>query len=183
MYLRVLNVDSVLTILSSTIHSFFFKLRGGEFFPSFSISFSHIIMLRRTIPLAAITASARSMSVVVGSSTRVTERTHSCTDGVKLATRHWANFDVNDDDDDDSPSSRRRRRRRTRKILCLHGWLDNAASFERLAPALLESLSSSYDAIPTEIVALDFPGEFVLLLGLIVNSLEGKCARTPTRRY
>ena len=112
----------------------------------------------------------------------MTERTHSCTDGVKLATRHWANFDVNDDDDD-SPSSRRRRRRRTRKILCLHGWLDNAASFERLAPALLESLSSSYDVIPTEIVALDFPGEFVLLLGLIVNSLEGKCARTPTRRY
>jgi len=133
-------------------------------------------MLRRTIPLAAIT-SARSMNVVVGSSITVTERTHSCTDGVKLATRHWANFDVDDDDvvDVNGPSSRRRRRlRRTRKILCLHGWLDNAASFERLAPALLESLSSSssssssssYDAIPTEIVALDFPGEFVFFGGV-----------------
>ncbi|KAL7536186.1 hypothetical protein ACHAXR_006967, partial [Thalassiosira sp. AJA248-18] len=38
-------------------------------------------------------------------------------------------------------------------ILCLHGWLDNAASFDRLAPLLLAD-----DDIPTEIVCLDFPG-------------------------
>ena len=42
---------------------------------------------------------------------------------------------------------------KTRKILCLHGWLDNAASFNRLAPSLIESMSS-----PTELIALDFPG-------------------------
>ena len=41
----------------------------------------------------------------------------------------------------------------TRKILCLHGWLDNAASFNRLAPLLLDSTET-----PTEIVCLDFPG-------------------------
>jgi pimeloyl-ACP methyl ester carboxylesterase len=41
----------------------------------------------------------------------------------------------------------------TRKILCVHGWLDNAASFNRLAPLLLDSIST-----PTELIALDFPG-------------------------
>lgn len=35
----------------------------------------------------------------------------------------------------------------------VHGWLDNAASFNRLAPLLLDSLST-----PTELIALDFPG-------------------------
>ncbi|ACI64182.1 predicted protein, partial [Thalassiosira pseudonana CCMP1335] len=38
-------------------------------------------------------------------------------------------------------------------IICLHGWLDNAASFNRLAPLLLAAHNS-----PMEIVALDFPG-------------------------
>jgi len=101
-------------------------------------------MLQRAIPLAVI-SSARGMSTIA-----VTERTHSCTDGVRLATRHWTNFDVVGSDDSNGGGEgaagtrrRRRPRRRTRKILCLHGWLDNAASFERFAPALLESLSSS----------------------------------------
>ena len=59
----------------------------------------------------------------------------------------------------------------TRRILCLHGWLDNAASFHRLAPLLLQGSSAnaadaaeddnnnnSLDIRKTEIVALDFPG-------------------------
>eukprot|EP00804_Cyclotella_cryptica_P023915 CCRYP_010048-RA/>CCRYP_010048-RA protein AED:0.09 eAED:0.09 QI:378/1/1/1/0.5/0.66/3/50/345 len=54
----------------------------------------------------------------------------------------------------------------TRKLICLHGWLDNAASFNRLAPALIDSLSSYENSEqtttehikPTEIIALDFPG-------------------------
>eukprot|EP00578_Thalassiosira_sp_NH16_P025137 CAMPEP_0181087406 /NCGR_PEP_ID=MMETSP1071-20121207/6254_1 /TAXON_ID=35127 /ORGANISM="Thalassiosira sp., Strain NH16" /LENGTH=418 /DNA_ID=CAMNT_0023169289 /DNA_START=71 /DNA_END=1327 /DNA_ORIENTATION=- len=91
------------------------------------------------------------MSTASSSRAIVTEKTYSCSDGVKLAARYWANFEG-------SPSQH------TRKILCLHGWLDNAASFDRLAPILLDSLSPSSTAIavtahiPTEIVALDFPG-------------------------
>ena len=49
----------------------------------------------------------------------------------------------------------------TKKILCLHGWLDNAASFNRLAPLLLDSSSPLTDEQlqqPMEILALDFPG-------------------------
>jgi pimeloyl-ACP methyl ester carboxylesterase len=52
----------------------------------------------------------------------------------------------------------------TKKILCLHGWLDNAASFNRLAPLLLLDSKSSLpkeqqqQQQPMEIVALDFPG-------------------------
>ena len=36
------------------------------------------------------------------------------------------------------------------KVLALHGWLDNAASFSHLAPLLLEQ--------QLEITAIDFPG-------------------------
>jgi len=78
----------------------------------------------------------------------ITERIYTCSDGVKLAARHWVNFDV-----DDTLSSSQQQCT-TRKILCLHGWLDNAASFNRLVPPLLDS----EEDIPTQIVALDFPG-------------------------
>jgi len=101
--------------------------------------------------LAMMSSSSAKYSKVV-----VTERTYACTDGVKLSTRR---FESESDDN----------HRRTRKILCLHGWLDNSASFNRLAPCLLENLSlgssssddtikENVDIIPTEIVALDFPG-------------------------
>jgi len=39
------------------------------------------------------------------------------------------------------------------RILALHGWLDNASSFDRLAPLLLERLGDA-----AMLVALDFPG-------------------------
>ncbi|KAL9181849.1 hypothetical protein ACHAXT_012192 [Thalassiosira profunda] len=83
-----------------------------------------------------------SMSTASSSRTSVTERSYTCSDGVKLAARHWTNIAA----DDARPTT-------TRRILCLHGWLDNAASFNRLAPLLLDSSSP-----PTELVALDFPG-------------------------
>jgi pimeloyl-ACP methyl ester carboxylesterase len=42
-------------------------------------------------------------------------------------------------------------KRASRKVLALHGWLDNAASFERLAPRLVHSLGAT-------VVALDLHG-------------------------
>lgn len=41
-----------------------------------------------------------------------------------------------------------------RPVLATHGWLDNAASFDRLAPLLVDQP----DATPLRIVAIDFPG-------------------------
>ena len=40
-----------------------------------------------------------------------------------------------------------------RRFLALHGWLDNAASFDRLAPQLLAATGA-----PAELVAIDLPG-------------------------
>lgn len=38
-------------------------------------------------------------------------------------------------------------------ILCLHGWLDNASSFDLVAPSLIKSCP-----VPAVVIALDFPG-------------------------
>jgi pimeloyl-ACP methyl ester carboxylesterase len=81
------------------------------------------------------------------------ERTFTCSDGVKLVAKCWRNNVDN-----------LHHHRPTKKILCLHGWLDNAASFNRLAPLLLLDSKSSLSEErqqqqqPMEIVALDFPG-------------------------
>jgi len=81
------------------------------------------------------------------------ERKVTCSDGVTLSSQCWPAA---------SPSSSGSTSK-TRKILCLHGWLDNSASFHLLAPALSKRLNSSYQSSsssskPTEIVALDLPG-------------------------
>lgn len=55
------------------------------------------------------------------------------TDGFQLAAQHYPAASTH-----------------TRKILMLHGWLDNSRSFWKLAPALAEANH--------EVVALDFPG-------------------------
>jgi pimeloyl-ACP methyl ester carboxylesterase len=62
-----------------------------------------------------------------------------CSDGIELAARHWSPLH---DTGDDS---------RKERIILLHGWLDNAASFNLLAPKLNSALNA-------EIVALDLPG-------------------------
>ena len=65
-----------------------------------------------------------------------------CTDGMQLAAKRWQTI-LNNDNNNDSPKI---------KILCLHGWLDNAASFNIMAPVLASQLHA-------EVVALDFPGK------------------------
>ena len=40
--------------------------------------------------------------------------------------------------------------------MCLHGWLDNCASFHLLAPSLVNH--SKEQRLASEVVALDFPG-------------------------
>ena len=81
------------------------------------------------------------------------ERTFTCSDGVKLVVKSWSNANTGDDASNNTI---------TKKVLCLHGWLDNAASFNRLAPLLLDSSPSSDEEQvqyqPMEILALDFPG-------------------------
>jgi pimeloyl-ACP methyl ester carboxylesterase len=102
--------------------------------------------MKKTLSLLAattLTKSARSITMT----TITTERSFTCSDGVKLAVKCWSNGGSMTEP--------------TKKILCLHGWLDNAASFNRLAPLLLDSLSPLSDEQqqqPMEIMALDFPG-------------------------
>ena len=72
---------------------------------------------------------------------------------MKLVVKSWSNVNTGDDASNNTI---------TKKILCLHGWLDNAASFNRLAPLLLDSSTSlssdEQQEQPMEILALDFPG-------------------------
>ena len=81
----------------------------------------------------------------MGAATRiaVAERSYLCSDGVCLAARVWSNVDSSESSNDEPPLGI------TRRILCLHGWLDNSASFDRLAPLLLDATT------PTKLVALD----------------------------
>ena len=62
-------------------------------------------------------------------------------DGIKIAGQRWTREEI-DDNSHFSP----------RKILCLHGWMDNCRSFHYLAPNLASHLPD------TEVVAIDLPG-------------------------
>ena len=61
-------------------------------------------------------------------------------DGINIAGQRWTR-----EDDHQSHSS-------PRKILCLHGWMDNCRSFHYLAPNLISHLPDA------EVVAIDLPG-------------------------
>lgn len=77
-------------------------------------------------------------ALATGSRSIAVERTLYCSDGVHLALKQWPATAASGD---------------SNRILCLHGWLDNSASFHLLGPALAARLPPE-----TDVVALDFPG-------------------------
>jgi len=79
------------------------------------------------------------------------EITIHCADGLNLAAQLWQQESSNSSH---SPAQQERATQ-PRRILCLHGWMDNCRSFYKFAPGLLSQLN---DGRETELVALDFPG-------------------------
>jgi pimeloyl-ACP methyl ester carboxylesterase len=73
------------------------------------------------------------------------EITITCEDGIKLAGERW----TASPGETDSAN--------TIRILCLHGWLDNAATFDRLIPPLISRLLSHQNQT-VDVVAIDLPG-------------------------
>ena len=77
----------------------------------------------------------------------IMEKVIPCSDGIQLAAIHWSHTAQ----PTTSPTNHHR-------ILCLHGWLDNASSFHILAPTLLQQFLSSKPHTHVDIVALDHVG-------------------------
>jgi pimeloyl-ACP methyl ester carboxylesterase len=83
------------------------------------------------------------------STVSVVDRTLHCSDGVKLACRIYEPVVPLKGTSSEQCSTDNNSKR---NVLCLHGWLDNAASFHLVAPALIERHCAS------TVVTLDFPG-------------------------
>lgn len=101
---------------------------------------------------AALAAAMTTNPTTTSTASRVAiERKLLCSDGIQLAALHWPSAATATSYSSSSSSASSKS---GKKILCLHGWLDNAASFHLLGPALATHLVGTTD----EIVALDFPG-------------------------
>ena len=85
------------------------------------------------------------------------EITIHCSDGVHLAAQVWSSHHQphQSSNNSHSPAQQERATQPRRRILCLHGWMDNCRSFYKFAPGLLSQLNDDRE---TELVALDFPG-------------------------
>ena len=93
----------------------------------------------------------------------VNDITWTCSDGVKIAGKRWTTNKINDDDNNNGNEDKKLR------ILALHGWMDNCASFDALSRGLMgkfgvlsvsSSESSNANAIDYDVdfVAIDLPG-------------------------
>jgi pimeloyl-ACP methyl ester carboxylesterase len=71
-------------------------------------------------------------------------------DGIILAGQRWTYWSSGGGGDDDHNVEKMKAKH---KILALHGWMDNSASFHYLAPHLVHKLGGK-----AEIVAIDLPG-------------------------
>jgi len=74
-----------------------------------------------------------------------------CSDGVQLAALHWTQSD-------EKATNISKKNHHHHRILCLHGWLDNASSFHVLAPSLIEKISPPSSSSKVDIVAIDHVG-------------------------
>ena len=69
-----------------------------------------------------------------------------CSDGIQLGAKQWTSVNDPRGNSDDT------------LIVCLHGWLDNASSFDSLAPSLLQAGATHNTGTRVVVVALDLPG-------------------------
>ena len=81
-------------------------------------------------------------STDIPNNTKIMEVVVQCSDGVQLAAKEFSSSSKHD---------HFKLIKDKTKILCLHGWLDNAASFNLLAPELTTRMYA-------DVIALDFPG-------------------------
>jgi pimeloyl-ACP methyl ester carboxylesterase len=77
---------------------------------------------------------------------KCTEVILQCSDKIQLACKKWSIDNTNNNNNNTNTNQPPRR-----KILLLHGWLDNSASFNIMGPILSSQLNA-------DVVALDFPG-------------------------
>lgn len=88
------------------------------------------------------------------STTKPQEIVITCEDGIKLAGERWTVGKNNDGTVSDGQAATT-----VTRILCLHGWLDNVATFDRMVPKLISRLlGSSSKSMMVDIVAVDLPG-------------------------
>lgn len=71
------------------------------------------------------------------------EATWTCPDGMKLAGKRWRSNNGHE---------------RKLRILGLHGWMDNCATFDALSHCLMGKLVSEKNIIDVDFVAIDLPG-------------------------
>jgi len=92
------------------------------------------------------------------------ERKFLCSDGLELAAKYWSSLSLNHNPTSvrTSPAESDAAENESKKFICLHGWLDNCASFHILSPSIVNRLSSSSSSssssVDVEVLALDFPG-------------------------
>ena len=107
------------------------------------------------------------LSVTAAAALRLTpaptlsEITLTCSDGVQMAAQVWStnrsNMSKSDNNNNNNITANTNTSKDLRRILCLHGWMDNCRSFYNFAPNLLNALQH-VEPNELELVALDLPG-------------------------
>ena len=137
----------------STTRSIFFLLPLVSFIMSAAplVASAAALACTSSVTRAGTLASSAALS---GGAVRMSELLLSCGEGLQMAAQSYlpsSSFELKRRDEAASSSSSQTTSSPERRILCLHGWMDNCRTFHHLAPALTERLNA-------HVVALDFPG-------------------------